>query len=136
VRIALTRSSGADLGQVTGGSRTYQVDGVLVFRIGRQDQHRQGRQSLSDQLQHVDAIPIRHGNVEHEHVELAVAQLRHHFVAAASFARHLDVRLLGNELAQTCAHDLVIVGDQDANHLCLHGEGWPGFGWTGRLFAL
>jgi hypothetical protein len=34
------------------------------------------------------------------------------------------------------AHDLVIVGDQDANHLCLHGEGWPGFGWTGRLFAL
>ncbi|MNT41542.1 hypothetical protein D3C72_1779030 [compost metagenome] len=75
---------------------------------------------MPDQLEDVDAVAVGHRDIQHQYIEFGVAQPRHDFVAAAGFASHLDVGLFGNELSQPGTHNLVIVSDQNADHVGLH----------------
>ena len=108
--------------EVTRCTGTQQVDGVLVLRVSGQHQHGHFRADLLHGLQRIDAVLVGHGNVEQEDIELGRTDQRDGFGTGCRFAHDLHVGLVGDELAQTGAHDGVVVGNHDADHMS--GPGW------------
>jgi hypothetical protein len=59
---------------------------------------------------------VRHREVHQDHVHLALAHDVQGLAAVARFAGDAQVRLLGQELAQSGAHDGMVVDDRYADH--------------------
>ena len=129
--VAAAAQHGADGGQdvvhigvladVAVGAGTQHVQRVLFFRVGADDEHRQVGTMAAQQTQCVHAVAVRHRNVEQQHVDLGLAQLGQRFGTGRGLGDHLQIGFGIDQLAQTVAHDLVVVGEQDA--FLLHDVG-------------
>ncbi len=109
-------SAGAVLGEIAGGAGLQRARRVLVLAVHRQDEELHARLLDSQALDEVDAREARHGHVEQRHVVVVGLDQRERLVAARRFARHLHVGRRGEDALQAVAHDLVVVGEQHADH--------------------
>ena len=107
---------GALLGQVAGGAGLEHAPGILILRMHAQDEHGQFRGVRLHQLEHVEAAGAGHGDVQHEGVPGLRADLLHHFAPVGGFAADLDVGGFLKNLAQSTAHDGMIVGNKQGQH--------------------
>jgi len=106
----------AVLVQETARAQAQQRGRVVRFGMAAEDEHRQRRRTRADGGQHIDAVLARHRDVEQDHVDLALAHDVQRLASVGRLGDHLQVGLLGEELAQTGAHHGVVVDDGDADH--------------------
>src|SRR6188768_4191908 len=71
---------------------------------------------MPQQAQRVDAVLVRHRNIEQHDVELGRSHSRYGLGATRRLGRDFHVDLVGDELAQSGADDGMIVRDQDSDH--------------------
>jgi hypothetical protein len=82
-----------------------------------EDQHRQAGEFLLQLLERVDAIAIRHRNIEQEHIPGLLSRQAQCLGAIVGFAGDQHVFGFGKDLLEALAHDGVVVGDQDIDFL-------------------
>ncbi len=89
------------------------------MRLGKtaQDEHRQHRVASTDRGQRIDAAVAGHRDVQQQHVDAAGAHDLQRLAAVGGLGDDLEVRLLGEELAQPGANHGVVVDDGDADHV-------------------
>jgi hypothetical protein len=113
----LAISSGSHfLVQVAAGALAQQRRRVVRLGKAAEDEHRQLREAGLDGGECIDPALVGHGDVQQQHVDLAAACHLQRLVAAAAFAGDAQVDMVGQELAQSGAHDGVVVDDTDADH--------------------
>ena len=74
----------------------------------------------------LDAVQIRHGDIEHSDVGPGRFGQIHRSTAVAGLADHLEIFLLLEHQAESAADDGVIVGQDNPNHAALSVTGLQG----------
>ncbi len=69
----------------------------------------------AERLERLDAVHLRHFEVEQQHVRDDAARLRDDLTPVRRRADDLEIGLRAENGDQTIAHDRVIVGDEDTN---------------------
>src|SRR5512135_2613782 len=108
------------LGQITGGTGLQCAYRVVLFRVHGEDEHRQPRKLLLDQLEGIDAVAVRHRNIHQHHVPGTVAHHLHHLDTVGCLTGYHQVVGIGQDQLQPLAHDGVVVDDKNADR-CGHG---------------
>ena len=108
---------GAFLGEVARGPGADRAHRVLVLLVHGEDENAQLRLLGVHLLDELDAALAGHRHVEQQEIELELAHALHHLVAVARLAHDLEVARRGEQLLEPLAHDRVVVGDDDADHV-------------------
>jgi hypothetical protein len=90
----------------------------LIGFVHAQDKDLRGH-GASDLARGLQAIQLRHADVEHYDVGLQVDGLGHCFAPRARFATDDPSRLPFQQRAHALTHDVMVVGDEDAD--AVHG---------------
>src|SRR5438128_6180846 len=116
----------AILCDVTGRAGFQQANGVRRFAIHAQNQNRKTRVRAAELQQQIEAVAVGEVEVEDDDVDYIFAKAIERLGSGARLGSDGDVIGLADDLAQTVAHDGVIVGDQHADHdapACAAGTG-------------
>ena len=79
-----------------------------------------------EELQHLEAVQLRHLDVEEEDVRGEFAHRFHRFEAVGALADDLEVRVGGEQLAQHAARQLLVVDNERADAGRAHGTAASG----------
>src|SRR6185436_12254886 len=89
--------------------------------VHRQDQDFGRGQCLADLPRRLEAVQVRHADVQDDDVGTQPLRLVARFAPVDGLADELPALLRLEQRAQALADDLVVVGDEDADRLRLHG---------------
>ena len=88
----------------------------MFFGEAAEDQHWQVRGAGPDGRQRVDTALVGHGQVHHQHVDIARPHQFQGLSAGGGFACDLQVHLVREKLTKSGANDGVVVNDGNSNH--------------------
>ena len=105
------------LGEVIGRPERQGVEGRLrpAFRQGAEHDHRQPRVRLAQLLERLQAVHLRHRDVEDDQVRAQLGQLGQGDPAVGGGADHFQLGVAGKFLGHHAAVDDGVIDDQDAD---------------------
>mmetsp|Transcript_44847 Transcript_44847/g.105669 ORF Transcript_44847/g.105669 Transcript_44847/m.105669 type:complete len:259 (-) Transcript_44847:505-1281(-) len=102
------------------GAGTQRADGVLVLGVHRDDQGSNRRALVLEHMQHIQAGPARHVDVQHQHIAgIVLAQLVQQAAqlgVVTGLTDDLDVAVVGQGVPDAAADQAVVVAQDDADH--------------------
>ena len=107
----------AVLGQITRGSRAQNADGVLIFSVHAEDEHGKAGRFGVQFFHDIESVLVRHGDIEQHHITGLAFDDEHGFVTVSGFASDRHSNIFRDDSFQACAHDSVIVNNNDFDHL-------------------
>src|SRR5690606_542923 len=109
--------------EVPAGAGTQHPDDELVVVEGGEDEHRQREVAVAELLEHRDAVPVRHAQVEEQDVDPAGRHECQRVLAVLPLGDDLDVVTQREQSDDALADQGLVVDDGDPDH---------GAGSTGR----
>src|SRR5437879_996746 len=103
-------------GHVPSGSGTQRLNGQLSLRVHADDQHAHLGETLLELPQQGEEPGPGHADVQDQHVRAAPVELSQQIVSLGRLAHDPQRVVLGGELAEAGANQVMIVGDEDPDH--------------------
>ena len=105
-------------------------------RVGRRDEDDGWHAVGTDGAHYAETIELRHLDVEQHDIGCVTSDRGHGVPPVAALADHLDIRLIGQQLAQAPPSERLIVDDQQPKRLaCLRGTAAGVHAWNGSSIS-
>jgi len=104
------------LGHIPGGSGAQRLNGELPLRMHADDQHAHLGEALLELPQQGEEPRPGHADVQDQHVRTAPLELAQQIVPRGHLAHDSQRAVLRRELAEAGPDQVMIVGDEDADH--------------------
>src|SRR5262249_38609390 len=103
--------------QVSGSACTEHANGVLIFGMHAEHENREARGFGVDLFKNVEAVPVRHRDIEKHDITRIGFDHSHAFITIAGFAAHRHAGVFRDNSLQAFTHDGLIINYNHIDHI-------------------